>query len=933
LRVVEQKNQRIKNLNREEKRLEETRLEEKDWKLWGCYVSERAWGTVREDYSKDGNAWNYFPFEHAASKAFRWNEDGLAGICDRKQRICFAVSLWNERDKILKERLYGLGGGEGVHGEDVKEYYFYLDNTPTHSYMKFLYKYPQSEFPYEKLREENARRDKSRSEYELINTGVFDEDKYFDVFVEYAKADAEDICVKITATNRGRESAPLHILPTVWFRNRWSWYEKAEKARMERIEIESENLSLVHLNEEKRGDYYFACEGAERLLFTENETNFKKIYGSKNNSPFVKDGINDFVVNDDRDAVNPAQAGTKAAAHYVFDIAPQASKTIYLRLSKSESPASASGLNLPKSSGEFIKECEQVFIERKKEADEFYKEIVPENLSEDAKNVMRQSLAGMLWSKQFYHYVIKSWLEGDGKFSPPPKERLNARNSEWKHLYNDDIISMPDKWEYPWYAAWDLAFHCISLALVDSEFAKHQLILLLREWYQHPNGQIPAYEWAFSDVNPPVHAWAALRVYQIEAKRRSAADRDFLERIFHKLLLNFTWWINRKDTEGNNVFEGGFLGLDNIGVFDRNTKLPDGAHLEQSDGTSWMAMYCLNMLAIALELAKEDKVYEDVASKFFEHFVYISDAMNNVGNEDTELWNERDGFYYDVVHLKDHRNIPLRLRSMVGLIPLFAVETVEDKWLDDLPNFKRRAEWFLKNRTDLTDDIMCLQEPGRENRRLLAIVTKEQLRRILRYMLSENEFLSDYGIRSLSRYYKNNPYIFEAGEMRYEVEYEPAESRTGMFGGNSNWRGPVWFPGNYLLIEALQKFDFYYGEDFKVEFPTGSEKMLTLWEVSQELSKRLSNIFLKDGEGRRAVYGTDEKFQTDEHWRDYILFYEYFHGDKGCGLGASHQTGWTGLIGKMLQQTGEYRKEESGKYTETGDLETAETASDTVEKQ
>jgi hypothetical protein len=917
-------------LNAEEKRLEEARLEEKDWKLWGCYLSERAWGTVREDYSKDGSAWNYFPFEHAASKAYRWNEDGIAGICDRKQRICFAVSLWNGQDKILKERLYGLGGNEGTHGEDVKEYYFYLDNTPTHSYMKFLYKYPQSEFPYEKLREENAKRDKSQPEYELMNTGVFDEGKYFDVFVEYAKADTEDICIKITAFNRGRESAPLHILPTVWFRNRWSWYEKAERARMEKVEIESKDLSLIHLSEEKRGDYFLMCEGAERLLFTENETNFEKIYGGKNNSPFVKDSINDFVIGSKKDAVNPAQIGTKAAAHYVFDIAPQASQTIYLRL-KSEPPASAGALNPPKSSGDFIKECEQIFVARKKEADEFYKEIIPENLSEDARNVMRQSLAGMLWSKQFYHYVVKTWLEGDDKFAAPPSERLNGRNTDWNHLYNDDIISMPDKWEYPWYAAWDLAFHCISLALVDSEFAKRQLILLLREWYLHPNGQIPAYEWAFSDVNPPVHAWAALRVYQIEAKRRGTADRDFLGKVFHKLLLNFTWWVNRKDTEGNNVFEGGFLGLDNIGVFDRNTKLPDGAHLEQSDGTSWMAMYCLNMLAIALELAKDDKVYADVASKFFEHFVYISDAMNNIGNENTELWSERDGFYYDVMHLKDHRNIPLRLRSMVGLIPLFAVETVEDKWLDNLPDFKRRTEWFLKNRRDLTDDIACMQEPGRENRRLLAIITKEQLRRVLRYMLSEAEFLSGYGIRSLSRYYKTNPYVFEAGETRYEVKYEPAESRSGMFGGNSNWRGPVWFPVNYLLIEALQKFDFYYGEDFKIEFPTGSEKMLTLWEVSQELSLRLSNIFLKDAEGRRAVYGNDKKFQTDEHWRDYILFYEYFHGDQGCGLGASHQTGWTGLIGKLLQQTGEYAEEKSGKFTETDDLATVEKLSESNE--
>ncbi len=898
----------------EQQRLEEARKREKDWKLWGCYVSDRAWGTVREDYSNDGAAWNYFPFEHAASKAFRWNEDGIAGICDRRQRICFALSLWNEADAFLKERLFGLGGNEGNHGEDVKEYYFYLDNTPTHSYQKFLYKYPQSKFPYEKLHEENAKRNKSQAEYELIDTGVFDDDKYFDVFVEYAKADTEDICIKITAFNRGKESAPLHILPTVWFRNRWSWYEKAEKARMKEQEIAAENLSLIHLTEEMRGDYFLMCEGASQLLFTENETNFWKLYGGRNESPFAKDGINDFVVNGQERAVNPAQTGTKAAAHYIFNIAPQSSETIYLRLSSQQSAVSSQQFQ---SGGEFIKECEQVFIERKKEADEFYAEIIPDNLTGDAKNVMRQSLAGMLWSKQFYHYVVKTWLDGDGKFPAPPAQRLTGRNADWKHLYNDDIISMPDKWEYPWYAAWDLAFHCISLALVDSTFAKEQLILLLREWYMHPNGQIPAYEWAFSDVNPPVHAWAALRVYKIEAKRTGVTDRAFLEKVFHKLLLNFTWWVNRKDTEGNNVFEGGFLGLDNIGVFDRNTKLPEGTHLEQSDGTSWMAMYCLNMLAIAVELAKEDAVYGDVASKFFEHFVHISDAMNNLGKENTELWNERDGFYYDVLHLQDHRNIPIKVRSMVGLIPLFAVEVLEDKWLDNLPELKKRTEWFLNNRSDLTDDIACMQEAGRENRRLLAIVTEDKLRRILHIMLAETEFLSDYGIRALSRRHKTHPYCFQMGETRYEVEYEPGESRSGMFGGNSNWRGPIWFPLNYLLIEALQKFDFYYGEAFKIEFPTGSQKMLTLWEVSQELSRRLSNIFLKDASGNRAVHGNTEKFQTDENWRDHLLFYEYFHGDQGCGLGASHQTGWTGLIAKLLQQIGEYASEESGDYTET----------------
>jgi len=904
-------------LKAEEKRLEETKKREKDWKRWGCYISERAWGTVREDYSTDGAAWDYFPFEHAASRAYRWNEDGIAGICDGKQRICFALSLWNEADAVLKERLFGLGGNVGSHGEDVKEYYFYLDNTPTHSYMKYLYKYPQEKFPYEKIYEENHRRDKSQPEYKLMDTGVFDDDGYFDVVVEYAKADADDICIKVTAFNRGCESAPIHILPTVWFRNRWSWYETADKPAMREIETAAENLSVIHLTEEKRGDYSLTCAGAvKQLLFCENETNFEKLYGGKNESLYAKDGINDFVVGKKKSAINPEQTGTKAAAHYVFNIAPHQSETIYLRL-MSEPPAAAGGLDLPKSQGAFIKECERIFVERKREADEFYAGIIPDNLTGDAQNVMRQSLAGMLWAKQFYHYVVKTWLDGDGKFSPPPGERLKGRNNEWKHLYNDDVISMPDKWEYPWYAAWDLAFHCVALAPVDAEFAKDQLVLLLREWYQHPNGQIPAYEWAFSDVNPPVHAWAALRVYQIEAKRADKPDREFLEKIFHKLLLNFTWWVNRKDTEGNNVFEGGFLGLDNIGVFDRNTKLPNGAFLEQSDGTSWMAMYCLNMLAIAVELAKEDQVYSDVASKFFEHFVYISDAMNNLGNENTELWNERDGFYYDVLHLPDHHNIPIKVRSMVGLIPLFAVETVEEKWLDHLPELKKRTNWFLRNRADLTDDIACMQQPGRENRRLLAIVTKEQLRSVLRYMLAENEFLSDYGIRALSRFYKANPYCFEIGGNKYEVGYEPAESTTGMFGGNSNWRGPVWFPMNYLLIESLQKFDFYYGDSFKIEFPTGSTRMLTLWEVSLELSQRLSNIFLKDAENRRAVFGSAGKFQSDEHWRDHILFYEYFHGDKGTGLGASHQTGWTGLIGKLLQQIGEYANEDSGDYTKT----------------
>lgn len=879
-----------KSLNPIETRLQQTTEKTADWKLWGPYVSDRAWGTVREDYSADGSAWEYFPFSQSHSKAYRWNEDGIAGICDRQQRLCFALSLWNEKDPILKERYFGLTGNEGNHAEDVKEYYYYLDNTPTHCYMKMLYKYPQGAYPYENLREENGRRDKSVAEYELVDTGIFDEDRYFDIVVEYAKAAPGDICVRITAYNRGPEAAALHLFPTIWFRNTWTWDDS------EKPEMTAGEDGTISIREGSMGDYTLHAGGSPELLFCENETNFRKLYGGENKSAYAKDGINDFVVGNDENAVNPDKKGTKAAARYLFNIGPGASETIYLRLS------TASKLDRNE---DFEKECESVFASRMPEADQFYAGIIPENLSDDARNVMRQSLAGMLWSKQFYHYDVKEWLDGDPAFSAPPKERLSGRNSGWPHLYNSDIISMPDKWEYPWYAAWDLAFHCISLAMVDAGFAKRQLILLLREWYMHPNGQIPAYEWAFGDVNPPVHAWAALRVYRIEARRTGKPDRAFLEKVFHKLLLNFTWWVNRKDAEGNNVFEGGFLGLDNIGVFDRSKPLPDGGFLEQSDGTSWMATYSLNMLAIALELAREDKVYEDVASKFFEHFVYISDAINNFGNAGTELWNEEDGFYYDVLHMGGEQT-PIKLRSMVGLIPLFAVETMQEDWLDILPDFRRRTEWFLANRPDLTDSISCLQTPGRENRRLLALVNEERLRRVLETMLSEDEFLSDHGIRALSRYYTVSPYEFNLGGDIHRVEYEPAESRSGMFGGNSNWRGPVWFPPNYLIIESLQKFDYYYGESFKIEFPTGSGNLLTLWDVSQELEKRLVSIFLKDHLGNRPVFGGAEKFQKDRHWCDHILFYEYFHGDNGAGLGASHQTGWTGLIAKMLQQIGQY---------------------------
>lgn len=886
----------------EEKRLAEAKTLEKNWKRWGCYLSERAWGTVREDYSADGSAWDYFPFEQANKKTFRWNEDGIAGICDRKQRICFSLALWNGKDDFLKERLYGLAGNQGNHGEDVKEYYYYLDNTPTHSYMKYLYKYPQAKFPYELLKQENDRRDRSQPEFELLDTGVFNDDKYFDVFVEYAKADVEDICIKITAHNRSNEAAPLYILPTIWFRNTWSWFNDVEKPTLQQVDSNVDNLSVIQLKEELRGDWQLWCEGSSQLLFTENETNLQKLYNAKNASGYAKDGINDFVVNGLHSAVNPSQTGTKASAHYVFNVAGNSSETIYLRLFRQ-----LDRYELPtfESHDDFIAQCETAFDERLAEADDFYTGIIPDKLSDDAKNVMRQSLAGMLWSKQFYHYIVKDWLEGDPAQPKPPEIRKEGRNSSWMQLYNDDVISMPDKWEYPWYAAWDLAFHCIPLALVDAEFAKEQLVLMLREWYMHPNGQIPAYEWKFEDVNPPVHAWAALRVYQIDAKRHGKADRAFLEKVFHKLLLNFTWWVNRKDEEGNNVFEGGFLGLDNIGVFDRSAPLPTGGHIEQSDGTSWMSMYCLNLLAIALELAEEDKVYEDVASKFFEHFVHISDAMNNIGDENSELWNERDGFYYDILRLPDGEGFPIRVRSMVGLIPLFAVETLDEKLLESLPDFKKRMDWFIKNCPYLCDQIANLEIEGAESRRIFALMNREKLKRVLRVMLSENEFLSDYGIRALSRWHKSNPYFLEVNSKEYRVEYEPAESKSGLFGGNSNWRGPIWFPVNYLLIESLQKFHWYYGDDFKVEFPTGSEKMLNLWEVSQELSRRLSHIFLQNQEGNRPVNGNIEKFQTDEFWKDYILFYEYFHGDNGSGVGASHQTGWTGLVAKLLQQSGE----------------------------
>jgi hypothetical protein len=895
----------------EQKRLQESGDRRAHWKRWGPYLSERAWGTVREDYSPHGTAWDYLPHEQARSRAYRWNEDGLGGISDRHGLVCFAVALWNGRDPILKERLFGLTGSEGNHGEDVKEYYFYLDSTPTHSYMKYLYKYPQRAFPYAQLVEENRRRSKTESEYELLDTGVFDDDRYFDIVVEYAKADAEDILVRISVTNRAPAAAQLHLLPTLWCRNTWSWNGLDARPNLRRAQ--GEGGSVVVLDHPQYGQRFLHCEGAPVLLFTENDTNNRLLYGSDNASPYVKDGINDYIVNGAPGAVNPEQHGTKAAAHYPLTIGAGETATVRLRFTDKAvgaglvpapvvAEASGQGQALP-----LHDDFERIFADRQREADEFYASIIPTKLSADAKNVMRQSFGGLLWSKQFYHYVVRDWLAGDSRQPAPPAGRKGGRNHEWAHLFNADVISMPDKWEYPWYAAWDLAFHCVPLALVDSDFAKEQLLLMLREWYMHPNGQLPAYEWAFGDVNPPVHAWAALRVYQIERKRKGRGDRDFLERVFHKLLLNFTWWVNRKDAEGMNIFQGGFLGMDNVGVFDRSAALPTGGHLAQSDGTSWMAMYTLNLLAIALELASEDPTYEDVASKFWEHFINIADAMNKIGQDDIELWDEEDGFFYDVLHLPGQTSFPLKVRSMVGLIPLFAVETLEPDLLERLPGFKKRLEWFIENRPDLTRNVACMRTPGDGERRLLAVVYEERLRRVLSVMLDEREFLSPHGIRAVSRFHLDHPYTLGVNGTEHRVDYEPAESSNGLFGGNSNWRGPVWFPVNYLIIESLQKFYHYFGDDFRVECPTGSGRMMTLWEVATELSRRLSAIFLVGESGRRPVYNhsaSTEKFQTDPHWRDLLLFHEYFHGDSGAGLGASHQTGWTGLVAKLLQQSG-----------------------------
>ena len=880
----------------EEQRLGEDARREKNWTRWGTYLAERQWGTVREDYSADGSCWTYFPHDQARSRAYRWGEDGLLGWCDRECRLCFALALWNGKDPILKERPFGLSNPEGNHGEDVKEYYFYLDATPTHSYCKALYKYPQAEFPYTQLIEENARRGKLEPEFELRDTGVFDQGRYFDVFVEYAKAGPDDILIKITAANRGPDEAELHLLPTLWFRNSWTWGCTHEgctiKPRLQRdgeCSVLAEHPTLPRFRFEVE-----ALNGSSpELLFTDNETNIERIFGAPNASPYVKDAFHEYVIHGRKEAVNPNGVGTKVAAYYPLSIPAGGQITLSFRLSATES-----ALESP-----FGADFEKVFDQRRREADEFYDARIHADDSAGQRQVARQAYAGLLWSKQFYHYVVADWLDGDPDQPPPPPGHRTVRNTDWRHVFARDVLSMPDKWEYPWFAAWDLAFHTVQLAYLDPELAKKQLLLLLREWYTHPNGQLPAYEFSFGDANPPVHAWACWRVYKITG-RAGERDRLFLERAFQKLLINFTWWVNRKDVEGKHVFAGGFLGLDNIGLFDRSKPLPGGGRLEQADGTAWMAFYCGTMLAMALELAVTDPAYEDIASKFFEHFIAITDAMNTLGG--TGLWNEQDGFYYDQL-LVDGKSIPLCIRSAVGIIPLFAVEILESSIIDRLPGFRKRMEWFVEHRQDLARHISYMQKAGHNGHShyLLAIPSRERLERMLRYVLDETEFFSPYGIRSVSRYYKDHPYVFRSDGREYTVQYVPGESDTSMFGGNSNWRGPIWMPLNFLLMESLERYHHFYGDDFQIECPTGSGRMMNLGQVAQELTRRITTLFLPDGAGRRPINGGDSLFE-DPHWRDLVLFYEYFHGDSGRGCGASHQTGWTALVGRLIEDVGRW---------------------------
>jgi hypothetical protein len=866
----------------ERKRLAHCTPHDLEWKKWGPYLSERQWGTVREDYSANGDVWKYFPHDHARSRVYRWGEDGLAGFCDHEQRLCLSLALWNGRDPILKERLFGLTNGEGNHGEDVKELYYYLDATPTHSYLKMLYKYPQRAYPYAALVEESERRARSEPEYELLDTGVFADNRYFDVFVEYAQANVDDVLMRITVHNRGPEAATLHVLPQLFFRNTWCWRNGAAKPHL------AQRGDYVLAQHDTLGEYHWYTDGSPSLLFTENETNCQRLYDVPN-AGYVKDGFHERVVNENVRAVNPSRYGTKAAAWYRLDVPAGSSAEIRTRLAKAAQPQP-------------FADFDATFAARLREADEFYDEVQHDLPDADRRLVQRQAFAGMIWSKQFFYFDIPEWLKGDETQHPPPPQRKHGRNWEWDHLNNADVISMPDKWEYPWFAAWDLAFHALPLALIDAEFAKEQLVLLTREWYMHPNGQMPAYEWAFGDVNPPVHAWATWRVFQIDRKQRGdEGDLKFLERVFHKLLLNFTWWVNRKDAEGRNVFQGGFLGLDNIGVFDRSAQLPTGGHIDQADGTSWMAMYALNLMRIALELAQHNNVYEDVATKFFEHFLHIAEAISTFGEDGVSLWDDTDKFFYDVLHTPDGRTTPLRVRSMVGLIPLFAVETLEPELLERVPEFAARLEWFLNYRPDLANLVSHWDQPGRGKRRLLSLLRGHRMKKLLVRMLDPQEFLSDYGVRALSKVHEQQPYVFKVNGSDLTVRYVPAESDSTLFGGNSNWRGPIWFPVNFLIIESLQKFHHYYGDDFLVECPTGSGQLCTLDQIADELATRLERLFLKDERGARPVLGQYPQMQEDPHFRDYLLFYEYFHGDNGRGVGAGHQTGWTGLVAKLLK--------------------------------
>lgn len=871
-------------------RLAMSRRQLGNWNRWGPFVSERAWGTVREDYSADGNAWDYFPHDHARSRAYRWNEDGLAAICDRHQYLCFGLALWNGKDPILKERLFGLTGSEGNHGEDVKEYYFYLDSTPTHSYMRYLYKYPHAAFPYNNLLEENRRRNKSQTEYELVDTGIFNDNRYFDVAVEYAKAGAEDITIRIRITNHGPDAAPIEVLPTLWFRNTWRWGWDAQRPMMSREQASTPDIPAIATVHRKLGEHVLYCRGADELLFTENETNFERLFNVKSYTPYVKDAFHAYIINGKKEAVNPGHAGTKAAARYSRTVKPGETIALDLRL------IVRNKAGLPQNP---FADFDQTFAVRKAEADEFYKVVIPPDLDDDARAIARQAFAGMLWSKQYYHYVVTDWLQGDPGEPAPPPQRLEGRNHDWTHLFTRDVISMPDKWEFPWFASWDLGFHCAALAHIDPQFAKDQILLMLREWYMHPSGQIPAYEWDFNSVNPPVLMMAARSVFEIERERTGTADYAFMEKVFQKMLLNFTWWVNRKDALGNNIFHGGFLGMDNISAFDRD-KLPEGYMLGQADGTSWMAAFAKSMLSNALLLAERNPVYEDLASKFWEHYVHIANALNSIRNPLSSLWDPEDGFFYDYLTSSNGDRQPVRARTMVGFVPMFGVTNVPANTFARYPGFQRRRQWFIDHRPDLMECVEPMVTPGPTGNLILGLVREDQLRRMLAYMLDEKEFLSPYGVRAVSKFHQEHPLILNLGSQQYRLDYEPGESQTDLFGGNSNWRGPIWIPVNFMILLSLKEYHKYYGDNFQIECPTGSGTKMNLSQVADELASRLGRIFKRDANGNRAVYGSVDLFNKDPNWRDHIPFHEYFHGDTGRGCGASHQTGWTGLIAQIL---------------------------------